>query len=359
MTFIRSSFIFNSNQNWVSFLRIFVISLVALFVAGYVFILVIDPYDSLPYSIPASRVPVDDQQRFFHPALARNPDFDSAVIGTSNIRLLEPRRLNELLGGSFVNLGMNAASAYEQSRIFDVFSRHHANTKSVIFGIDYIWCNKQYFIKIIPPRTVTDFPEWMYDEKITNDVLPYNGRVLNHAWRQFLHMAKLRNFTYGLDGYTVFTNPIDEYDIKKARRNIYQSEQPLENKPVEPPVLIGSDEIAALEYPAINYLSIMLNQLNIETAKIAIFVPYHYYFQSTPGSIEEIKWNECKRRIADTFHSYNNATVLDFMIKSGITTRDENYWDHKHYTEAVADQLAELIALGVLSNDENPNFRRW
>ncbi|MDH3690983.1 MAG: hypothetical protein OEU36_16165 [Gammaproteobacteria bacterium] len=333
--------------------------MITLFLGGYVFILVVDPYDSLPLSIPAARVPVDDQQRFFHPALARKPYFDSAIIGTSNIRLLEPRRLNEVLGGSFVNLGLDAASAYEQSRIFGVFARHHANARTVIFGIDFTWCAKQFFVKFIPPRSAGDFPTWMYDEDSYNDVLPYNGRVLRHAWRQFLHLIGVGSYQFGLDGYTVFTNPMDEYDIAKARRNIYKSEQPLEKAPVDPPVVVAPETIAALEFPAIELLSNMLDQLSDETVKVAFFVPYHYYFQPAPGSFEAVKWNECKRRIAETFKAHDNARMLDFMIHSSITTRDENYWDHKHYTVPVASQLVDLIAMGVLTDEENASFRRW
>lgn len=359
MTSTRSLSISSSRHRWASFLRLLVVSLATLLVGGYVFILTTDPYDSLPLSLPVVRVPIDDQQRFFHPALARKPRFDSAIVGTSNIRLLEPRRLNEVLGGSFVNLGMDAASAYEQSRIFNVFAHHHSNPRTVIFGIDYTWCAKQFYVDFIPPRSAGDFPAWMYDEDIYNDVLPYNWRVLQHAWRQFLHLIGAVSYQYGLDGYTVFTDPMDEYDLKRARRNIYKSEQPLEKTSVEPSVVVAPEVIAALEFPAIELLSNMLDQLNEHTLKVAFFVPYHYYFQPDPGSFEEVRWNECKRRIANAIKEHENGRTLDFMIRSDITTRDENYWDHKHYTVPVASQLVDLIALGVLTDEENASFRRW
>jgi hypothetical protein len=32
------------------------------------------------------------------------------------------------------------------------------------------------------------------------------------------------------------------------------------------------------------------------------------------------------------------------MIPSEITSHDENYWDDRHYTRAVADRIADLIA---------------
>ncbi len=42
-----------------------------------------------------------------------------------------------------------------------------------------------------------------------------------------------------------------------------------------------------------------------------------------------------------------NAPVLDFMIRSEITGRDENYWDGLRYSRGVAARVGELIAAGA------------
>ncbi len=44
---------------------------------------------------------------------------------------------------------------------------------------------------------------------------------------------------------------------------------------------------------------------------------------------------------------YSNTVLLDFMIPSPITKRDENYWDTLHYTVDIADKLVHLIARGA------------
>lgn len=53
-----------------------------------------------------------------------------------------------------------------------------------------------------------------------------------------------------------------------------------------------------------------------------------------PWLYDEDRWN-------DFLH------LLDFMISSDITERDENYWDILHHSLAVAERLGELITAGV------------
>src|SRR4051812_39210368 len=89
------------------------------------FVVLIDPFNTLPLSLPLARAPVSTNARFAFPALARSANFDSAVIGTSTSRLLRPVVLDRAFGARFANLSMNAATAYEQARLLEVFIREH------------------------------------------------------------------------------------------------------------------------------------------------------------------------------------------------------------------------------------------
>ncbi|MEE4380085.1 MAG: hypothetical protein V2J55_21570, partial [Candidatus Competibacteraceae bacterium] len=217
----------SSDQLWRGFVRTLI--LVLLLVTGtlYAFVLIVDPYDTVPFSPDLERVPVDGIQRLFHPMLARSTQFDSAVIGNSNIRLLKPEQLNALFGGTFVNLGMNAASSWEQLQMFRVFKRHRQNIGTVIFGLDFLWCVEeladQHYVGFM---SATDYPGWMFDDSPWNDLPPLNFPVLKHAWRQLMAVTGLSQYEPGLDGYTVFTKPMDEYDLDEARRQIYGSVEP-------------------------------------------------------------------------------------------------------------------------------------
>ncbi|MEQ1890688.1 MAG: hypothetical protein ABL951_16165, partial [Alphaproteobacteria bacterium] len=127
-------------QGWQRFARWFFGGAAGLGGFLYLLIFLIDPFDTLPFSPPLDRAPIASNARFSFPALARNAQYDSVVIGTSTARLLRPDVLNSLFSARFANLSMNSATAYEQFRLAEVFARHHPAAKTVIFGIDLVWC---------------------------------------------------------------------------------------------------------------------------------------------------------------------------------------------------------------------------
>ena len=112
-------------------------------------------------------------------------------------------------------------------------------------------------------------------------------------------------------------------------------------------------------YEAHTYMSEMLERLPEETVKVLMFVPYHYIRQPENEDKEWARWDECKRRLAMLAAMHSNTHTIDFMIASEITTSDKNYWDPLHYTVEVADQLAELIAVGIRERRGIPNFFKY
>lgn len=346
-------------ETWQRFVTVLVSTLIILVTASYTFLLLVDPYNNIPFSPPFKRVQVEEnQQRHFYPSLARDPSFDSALIGNSNIRLLRPDLLKKSLGGDWVNLGMDAASSWEQEQIFNVFARNHENIKNIFVGMDYVWCRNSYAEqKFMGHRTEETFPAWLYDDSTTNDLPPLTLGSLQHAWYLFLTAAGVREQEFGEDGYTVFTDPPSEYRLDKARRNIYGSVTPKKIGRVKPPVKMTVKQRQKIPISALNRLDIMLNQLPESTRIILFFVPYHSYFQAKPGSRDMIMWDECKRRVVKLASAYNDAYVLDFMIRSKITREDSNYWDYKHYTVAVGDALTSMIGGAVAKGIEGENYR--
>ena len=343
---------------WQRFVRVAAAALLGMVVVCYGFVLLVDPYDNLPFSPGADRAQVTTAQRFFYPALARKPRFDSAIIGNSSVRLLRPAQLNELLDGKFVNLGLNAASSWEQSQIFGVFQRSHAEISNLLIGIDGNWCREQGTEERFQGSIrAAEFPEWMYDDWTFNNLPRLNSITLQHAWKQLQIIAGWRDRSFGADGYTVFTGPISAYDLDKARLNIYGSTRPLERAPQIPPVEMSQRERSEIPLPALSRLQGMLDALPGATRKILLIVPSHSYAQPRPGSRQEIVWAECKARLVEMASARANVFVLDFRIRSDITSKDSNYWDATHYTVEVAETLGTLIGAAVNQRLEGENYR--
>src|ERR1700761_9237412 len=122
----------SSDRDWRRFFRLFAGTAAAAVAVLYAFVVLVDPWGSLPINLPVDRVPVTSNQRFAYPVLARSPTFDSAIFGTSTSRLLRPSRLNPAFGARFANLAMNDATPYEMSQLMTVFAQAHPAAKMVL-----------------------------------------------------------------------------------------------------------------------------------------------------------------------------------------------------------------------------------
>ncbi len=339
----------SEGQNWRGFFATLVGVAAALAGVIYGWVVIVDPFDTLPVSPTLDRVPIATNARYSFPALARQSRFDSAIIGTSTSRLLRPERLNTLFGGSFANLAMNSATAYEQAQILGLFARSHESARAVLIGIDTVWCETGEDFEQFTPRP---FPAWMYDDNPWNDLREmFNFFSLEQAGRQFGTMIGTRPLKYGRDGYTSFLPDPAQYDAEKARLALW-GEGPAEIIPVNPPVVLSEDERAALNFPTHRLMADALAELPAQTRKILFFVPYHISAQPVPGSQGAAQWRECKSRMVAMAEAVENASVVDFMIDSPITTTDGNYWDRLHYSVDIADQVAnDLYTSGTAGSN--------
>ena len=332
-------------MGWRRFWSIFVASAAGIVGLLFAFVVIVDPYGTLPFSPAFKREPVTTNQRFSFPALAASPRFDSAIFGTSTTRMLRPAKFNELFGARFANLSMNSATTHEQQRLYDLFIDHHPAPRMVVFGLDEEWCSTEPLLREF---TFRPFPPWLYDGNPWNDALYlFNFSALEQAVRQFGYLTGLRPPKYGRDGYTNFLPPAEQYDLEKARFHIYGAAGPVAKSVITAPPQDYSAQRQGWRFTAHNRLRDMLARLPNETTKVLMLVPYHSVRLPDEGTIEWARWDECKHRLAILAAEGPNAHTIDFMIRSQITTHDENYWDVLHYSVETADRLAELIGTGI------------
>ena len=341
---------------WTRFLKRFAAVAVGASALVLAFLFAVDGYDTVFFAPRFDREPVTSNQRFSFPALARKERFDSAIIGTSTTRLLQPAELDPLFDARFVNLSMNDATAWEQAQLFDVFRRHHARPKAVVFGIDVVWCAVGDDFRKLTPRP---FPEWMYDDNPWNDLVNlFNLPALEETGRQFAYLTGLRRPKYGKDGYTNFLPPDDRYDPTRALQRIYGPGGKVP-PPAPRPEPVSDAEVAAWRFPMHPLIQAMLAGLPPETLKILAVVPYHIHNQPAPGSRADRTWRECKRRLATMAAAAGNGHVVDFMIESPLTTEDTNYWDVLHFRSRLTGLLSRAMAEAVREKHDRPGLYRY
>ena len=322
----------SSSDPWRRFVRTLLLVVAAGLAVLYGFVCVVDPWDTLPLSPPLPRVPVSTNARYSFPALARNPRFDSVVLGTSTARLLQPAQLDPAFGAKFANLAMNSATAWEQTRLLQVFVHAHPAPRTVIIGLDAQWCGDS-----VEKYTPRPFPEWMYQANLwpayRHMLTPY---AVQEAGGQFAIMLGLKRRRYGLDGYTSFVPDDRLYDPARVDAAFARW----------PPTSPGpADPAAVYSFPAESLLRDALRTLPHSTRTVLFFTPYHVDQQGAPGTGTAARWAACKAMAARVARDAG-AEVLDFMVPSPITTDQANYWDPLHYRAAIAARIAQALAEG-------------
>ncbi|MFO1148771.1 MAG: hypothetical protein U1E62_10370 [Alsobacter sp.] len=337
--------------------RRFAATLLAATAAGLLlvlaFVTAFDPYGMGPAARRDRPVLMDLNQRYMYPQIVRSGRFDSAVFGTSTVRLLEPARLAGLFGGAFANLAMNSATPWEQVQIADLFLRRSPAPRTLVWGLDPLWCEPDATTER-KRLTFRGFPATFYDENPWNDWPEYlNLKTIEIAWRMMMFRLGLMPERYRNDGYEVFTPPEATYDLARAQGHIWQGNKDRTIVPQVPAAEPSAVERAGWTFPALAWLDATLSRLPRETAVILAFPPVHVAVQPAPGSAAAAYEAACKEAVASLARRHN-ALALDFRLASEVTRSDSNYWDPLHYRLPIADRLADALAAGWAGGRAEP-----
>jgi hypothetical protein len=304
--------------------------------AVFVFVLAIDPYG---LRVGPGRTPapiIDLNQRYMYPQIVRSRGYDSVVLGSSTIRLLDPQRLGTLLGGRFANLGLNGGTPWEELQLARLLLRHVPHPKVLIFGLDPLWCSPTADRDRFTSRT---FPAWLYGERPLRHAQELlNLKSIELAGRVALNRLGLMPNRIRADGYEVFVPADADYDLARARshtRLLAFPQLPAGEAPM------SDQERATLRMPALGWLEDLLAVMP-ETLKILIFPPVHISVQPSAGSRYANAEAECKRRITEIARR-TGSTLLDFRLRSAVTIDDSNYWDPLHYRIGIAQRLTTAL----------------
>ncbi len=327
---------------WRRFNRFFAWTGGGLLLLLYGFVLLVDPWETLPFSLPMDRVPAGSNMRYAFPMLARRQAFDSAVFGTSSSRLWSSSLLNELFDARFAQLSLDGGRPQESEMLHRIFVDHHPSPEFVIYEV-----GMPYFAEDLAANSQTnsDWPDWLYDDNYFNDFGAHFGtHALTSAFDQVYVQLGITTPRRGRDGYGSFLPPDGDYRVETARRlklRRWGRQPPF--VPVEPAVSMSAAEKRALRLPGVGVLHRMLRTLPDETRKIVVFPPYHASELPWPGTLGHLRWEEGKRRIAEVGDDVLDLWVLDFAFYSPLTLEDANWWDGTHSRIGVARDVVRAI----------------
>ena len=168
----------SDDQAWRGFVVRFLAVLVAVLALTLAFVILIDPYDSGRFpSLGISGVS-DFNQRTEHVSLGRSDRFNAAIFSDSHGQLLDPERLTQATGMSFVQLSVPGANSPEQLAVMRWFIRHHAQIGALVVAADERWCSED-------PQPWRWFPFWLYGDSDLQYLLnSLNSRSIGAAFRR-------------------------------------------------------------------------------------------------------------------------------------------------------------------------------
>ena len=123
----------------------------------FAFLLAVDPYDTGRFPTPLPTGVVDNERRTATASRRRDPLFNAAIFGNSRTFMLDPAKLSEPAGLSFVSLRTPASGPREEMLMTRYFLRFHPGAEAIVFGVDERWCSHDPAM----PLTMA-FPFWLY-----------------------------------------------------------------------------------------------------------------------------------------------------------------------------------------------------
>jgi len=312
---------------WGRWLATFLGALVLAAAAVFALVLIVDPYDSGRVGFLGIRGVDDASPRTANASRARDPNFDSAIIGNSTGQLIKPSELSRLTGLSFVQLTVPGTGPREQLAVMDYFLRKHAKVGALVIVTDASWCLRDPALPQQHP-----FPYWLYGESDL-DFLGrlFSSRALTLTWRRILVGLGLRQRT----------EPDGFWD--------YELLGPREFQPVIVPRDDGGPAPAQVseDFPGVALLDAAIRKLPTDLPVVLLVPPAYYTMLPRAGSLAAAEEQACNAALRKLVAGRPRSNFIDFRVDNAFTRDRANFMDFGHYRAPIARRMEQGIAESI------------
>lgn len=327
----------DNSQGWASFVRSFAFVFAGLTASLYLFLLVIDPFDSgyLPTPMPAGIR--DDNARTANISRGRDQRFSAAIIGNSRVQSLAPHRLNEKLPFSFVQLTVPGSGPLEQAATITWFARHHARIAALVIGIDSDVC-------ALGDRIIQShpFPYRLYGGLGPYLTALYSTRAVDYAWRR-LRLA---------GGWLPQSDPTGYSDYEAGR--VWNFMPNVSPEAIARPAILATRDAPDLNLPGLSLIFSTLDRLAPDVPVIFVLPPVYLFSLPAGDALKNRAFGACKARL-DAYASARPRTrVLDYLADNAATREAQNFMDADHMRMALARPIEDDIVAWLDSQTTSP-----
>jgi hypothetical protein len=298
------------------------------------FLVAVDPYDSGRFGLFGIQGIDDSTPAIANASRARDPQFDSAIVGDSTSQPLNPAELSQAAGMHFVQLAAPAVYPLGQLAVLDFFIRQHRHVGAVAIVVDAPWCTHDPRMPMANP-----FPFWLYE----NDALAYVGG--SFSWHGIYHAVlrvmialgrKKRFLPDGFASYEDYT-PLTQHPVV-----------PQQQVPVASPAFTGRIDDS---FPAAALLEAEIKKLPEDAAVVLLMPPTFYTIVPSPGSRDAAEHEACKAAFKPIVAGRPRSNFIDYRIDNSLTRDPLNFLDLIHYRATIADKIQRGIAASIRFGD--------
>jgi hypothetical protein len=298
----------------------------------FAFVIAVDPYDNGQFGFLGIEGVSDIVQSTANASRARDPQFDSAIIGDSTGQPIKPAELSRLTGHRFVQLTVQGAGPREHLAILEFFVRRHTHVGALVIAADNIWCSRD--VKLPPPHP---FPFWLYGEsKLDYAMRLFSARSLGRAWRRVL-IGLGRRARSGPDGY------LGDYVLPGDPEFRPAVVPPVEPAPASADAASPDDGV----FPAVVRLSVALSKIPADTPVVLFAPPFFVTAIARAGTAAAAEDEACKKALRDVVTKRTNGAFIDYRIDSAVTRDPVNFTDYFHARGPIVRQMERDIAVGL------------
>ncbi len=315
------------------------------FVLGAVFVILltlgafnayVDPYFHYHKPIKGINYILEDQ-RFINDGIVKNFDYNAVIAGSSMTENFKPSELNALFKVSAIKVPFSGGSFREVNELLEAAIKHNSNIKMIVRGLDY---NRLF--NTVDARDYDEYPEYLYDDKILNDVnYLFNIDATMVALQNVIGKDSSGSINMDFDAYSNWENYYafgkTAVDAQYARNTVVRAEAQAH---------VTEEEFAIIDAN--------IDENVIRLAKENPGIEFYYYF--TPYSIAYIdfyklegkleKQFEAEKYIIEKLLSYENIHLFSFFLEHDVIENPDLYRDVAHHSEKVNSMILEWMKEG-------------
>ena len=277
----------------------------------------------------------------FKTNIVRNYKFDTLMLGTSRVGVMNPEVVNKYTNGNTFNFEVPGSITEQQYKLF-LYTLKYNNIKTLVYGIDFMSFNENRTIK-------NDFKEFykLYNkidnkQEISNYDLYFNLKTFKEsAIVLFKNILNKKSFEA-------------KYLFKNGMRDYINHTEALKNgtfeidKRIESSIKsyfkenTGTYKNYKFSYEYLKYFKKTIDYCRNNNIKVLVYIPpmYSAHFDAFNSAGYYDEFELFKKELVQI------TNYVDFTGHNTITENKNNYWDSSHLRK----ELTEVV-MAKLFND--------